>query len=377
MSEKEKPKNILEPQPLAEQRKELLGKYSKDRSKKNAGLLRSMIRNGRSCVSDLLHAGVSRKQTFRAYYLTGCIVCVVLWVNSYPSTDWCVVSASQAVQSKLYHQYGKQVAWGDVPDGVEGVVRYAKRLGLSTGETQASAELYQQEMTACHTFARPIGRLGYAGVALFLLHCLIRLLECFLVHRFRPSEEDRVSLLAAVAGITFYVVASFLCFSPPLHAPIIGLQERVFREYGLVRPPGAAEPIPTFTNVLYNVTQKTVFRQNPLYLSLVQPILSGKSASEPIPSAGSLFPPCDDWKYCRGRSLRTADYGYSNEVPQGSLQPTQGVEAEGERCALSKRNGVPRDASHQWSPNRRRGSYLAGYGQSVWKGEGGDDLCAV
>nr|CCC94806.1 conserved hypothetical protein [Trypanosoma congolense IL3000] len=43
----------------------------------------------------------------------------------------------------------------------------------------------------------------------FLVHCIIRLLECLFLHRFSGGQSDYVTCFAAVAGCTFYVFASY------------------------------------------------------------------------------------------------------------------------------------------------------------------------
>lgn len=180
----------------------------------------------------------SRRSSFAAFYLCGIVTCCLL-LRSYPQTP-CKAVAEQGIRSSLLPSLrnSTQTVSGNTWGSLGKTSEYHQKITQKVREEKFRKELqssyrryarlrhspfldvhnvtlvailqteYEKEVKLCEAFIAPLGWWERVPLVLFLLHCVIRLLETFLVQQYVQERQSQVTLFALLAGCSFYVMAA-------------------------------------------------------------------------------------------------------------------------------------------------------------------------
>lgn len=213
---------------------------------------------------------ISRRVAFSMFYMSGLVTCFILW-GAYPRTP-CREAAETGVRV-VFHPYETQVA-------AAGSQHYGERVrrGVRDGSRKMKMQefrfqqewqamlrskpwlhdtpflylrnvtliqeahlMYLEDMRLCEAHLAPLGGGGGTWdnsiawerlpLLLFAVHCFIRFLESAAVQVYAGRRQDRVTLVALLAGCTFYVMAAI---SSDLSALSALRQEEARQQFQLV-----------------------------------------------------------------------------------------------------------------------------------------------
>eukprot|EP00796_Vickermania_ingenoplastis_P008657 gene8657-6084_t len=194
---------------------------------------------------------VKRRWSFCAFYATGLLTCICLFLH-YPESP-CREAAEAGVRSYL-HVPPRAASEAAIQASVQRAVSFNRRANSAwdanqerrfqenwrqfvrthpwlvqspfldlrnTTRIEAAHELYTQETQACEAHVVPLLHWEQIPLLMFASHCFIRLLESAATQAFSNAKHDSTTLFGLLAGCSFYVFAAISadlsCFASLRH----------------------------------------------------------------------------------------------------------------------------------------------------------------